>query len=149
MLNANFRDMLNALNDAGAEYLIVGAYAMAAHGCPRATGDIDIWVRPERDNATAVWSALKAFGAPRSQISLDDFTTPNVVYQIGVAPHRIDFLTSIDGVDFGLAWDNRITINVDGISVYVLGVKELLKNKVATGRTKDLLDVEILNKLLE
>ena len=78
--------MLSALNDAGVDYLVVGAYAMAAHGCPRATGDIDFWVRPTEENAARVWRALIAFGAPTSQIALKDFSTPDLVFQFGVAP---------------------------------------------------------------
>lgn len=95
MLNSNFKDMLNALHEAGADYLLIGAYAMAAHGCPRATGDIDIWVRPTPDNATRVWGALQRFGAPLSRVTVADFHTPDVVYQIGLPPQRIDILTSL------------------------------------------------------
>ena len=84
MLNENFRDMLSAFGEAGADYLLVGAYAMAAHGCPRATADIDIWVRPTRDNARRVWAALQDFGAPLSKVTPEDFCTPEIVYQIGV-----------------------------------------------------------------
>lgn len=79
--------MLLALNDAGVEYLVVGAYALAAHGSPRATGDIDFWVRPDVENAKRVWSALVSFGAPTAEISIDDFSTPDLVYQIGLPPH--------------------------------------------------------------
>ncbi|MFC1759729.1 hypothetical protein ACFL2H_13340, partial [Planctomycetota bacterium] len=100
MLNPNFKDMLVALNDAKAEYLVVGAYAMAAHGCPRSTGDIDFWVRATPKNAERVWNALSAFGAPMDQISAGDLSTPNVVFQIGIAPQRIDVMTSVSGVDF-------------------------------------------------
>lgn len=80
MLNPNFKDMLVALNDAGAQYLVVGAYAMAAHGCPRATGDIDFWVRCTPGNAKLVWQALSVFGAPMSQISIEDLSTPEIVF---------------------------------------------------------------------
>ena len=89
MLNPNFRDILVALNDAKAEYLVVGAYAMAAHGCPRSTGDIDFWVRPTVENAARVWAALSSFGAPMEQLALEDFSTADVVFQIGIAPQRI------------------------------------------------------------
>ena len=96
-MNPDFRDMLSALCDEGAEFLLVGAYAMAAHGCPRATGDIDIWIRPSDDNAQRVWRALKRFKAPVRNLTIDDLKTPEIVFQIGVAPRRIDLLTSIDG----------------------------------------------------
>lgn len=144
MLNPDFKDMLSALIDAQAEFLIVGAYALAAHGYPRATGDLDIWVRPSVDNAKNVWSALQTFGAPVSKLKLEDFSTPEIVYQIGVAPHRIDILTSISGVSFDDAWANRIEIEMDGLSITVLGRHELINNKKATGRPKDLVDVDSL-----
>ena len=144
MLNPHFKDMLSALNDAGVDYLVVGAYAMAAHGCPRATGDIDLWVRSTPENARRVWQALLAFGAPTSQIIVDDFSTEGVVYQIGVAPHRVDILTSVTGVRFEEAWPSRMTVDLDELTVNVIGRDELLQNKLATGRPKDLLDADIL-----
>ena len=136
--------MLSALNDAGVDYLVVGAYAMAAHGCPRATGDIDFWVRPTEENAARVWRALIAFGAPTSQIALKDLSTPDLVFQFGVAPQRIDILTSVSGVDFDEAWPNRHSADLDGLAAPVIGSNDLLKNKLATGRPKDLLDADIL-----
>lgn len=139
--------MLNALNDAGAEYLVVGAHALAAYGPPRSTGDFDIWVRPTRENATRVWAALETFGAPRQRLTVDDFVAPNSVYQIGVAPNRIDILTSIDGVEFEDSWKNRKQIQINGIEVSVIGREELLKNKRATGRPKDLADVAWLEQM--
>lgn len=145
MLNPNFKDMLSALNEADADYLVVGAYAMAAHGCPRATGDIDLWVRPTKDNAIRVWDALGVFGAPTSQIAVDDFTVPDVVYQIGIAPQRIDILTSITGVEFEAAWNSRLIADLGGISVSVIGRDELLQNKLASGRPKDLIDAGLLS----
>ena len=141
MLNPDFRDMLSDLNDAGAEFLVVGAYALAAYGMPRATGDIDIWVRPTESNAQNVWAALEAFGAPRSGVSAADFAQQDVVFQIGVAPGRIDILTSITGVEFDAAWDAREQIEVDGINLFVLSREHLIRNKRATGRAKDLADV--------
>ena len=144
MLNPNFKDMLSALNEAGAEYLVVGAYAMAAHGCPRSTGDIDFWVRTTPQNAQRVWQALIVFGAPTSQISPEDFSTPDVVFQIGIAPQRIDILTKISGVEFDEAWPNRLTADLGGILANVIGRDELVQNKLASGRPKDLLDADIL-----
>ncbi len=144
MLNPNFKDMLSALNGAGAEYLVVGAYAMAAHGCPRSTGDIDIWVRPTAENAERVWQALTVFGAPVSQITVGDLATADLVLQIGVAPQRIDILTSISGVAFDDAWPNRLTVQLNGLTASVIGRQDLLQNKLASGRPKDLLDADIL-----
>jgi len=145
LLNTNFKDMLSALSEAGAEFLVVGAYAMAVHGCPRATGDIDLWVRPTAENAARVWNALRAFGAPTSQLKVEDFVTPDVVYQIGVAPNRIDLLTSISGVDFELAWSHKVSAKMGGLAVPVIGLAELLANKRASGRPKDLVDVDLLD----
>lgn len=140
-LNKDYKEMLSALNDAEAEYLIVGAYALAVHGNMRSTGDIDIWVRPTIDNAQKVWQALEAFKAPKKDISPNDFCDPDVVYQIGVVPFRIDFLTSIDGVNFEVAWENRVETTFDGIKIAAIGREELLANKRAAGRPKDLADV--------
>jgi hypothetical protein len=141
MLNRDFRDMLSELSAAKADYLIVGAYALAAHGLPRATGDLDIWVRPTRDNAERVLTAIERFGAPLEQISLEDLTTLGTVFQIGVAPRRIDVLTSIDAVQFDQAWANRIEAEIDGMRVPILSRQDFLTNKKALGRAKDLADV--------
>lgn len=149
MLNKNFKDMLCALNGASVEYLLVGAYAMAAHGCPRATGDIDVWVRPTPENAENVWEALTSFGAPMSQIAVQDFCTPDIVYQIGLPPQRIDLLTSISGVEFESAWESRHAVDLDGIPVPVIGLKDLYANKIASGREKDAADIALLRPLLE
>jgi len=97
-MNRDFAEMLNALSAEGAEVLVVGAYAVAGHGLPRATGDIDLWVRPTPENAARVWRALERFGAPRSRLTPASFTEPDIVYQIGLPPNRIDILTTIDGV---------------------------------------------------
>lgn len=136
--------MLSTLNDAGVDYLVVGAFALSAHGNTRATIDIDILVRPTLENAKRVWNALNSYGAPRSQISVEDFVDLDTVFQIGVAPRRIDLLTSISGVDFDAAWAGRKITNMDGIEFAVLGRDELLTNKLASGRPKDLLDAEWL-----
>ncbi len=138
--------MLNALNDAGVEYLIVGAYALAAHGNVRATGDIDIWVRPTAINAERVWQALGAFRAPRHNLKPGDFCDPDVVYQIGVAPCRIDLLTAIDGVSFEDAWKNRKETDLTGIKLAVIGREDLIVNKKASGRPKDIADAAWLEE---
>jgi predicted nucleotidyltransferase len=148
MLNENFRDMLLALSDEGVEYLLIGAYALAAHGSPRATGDIDFWVRADAENANRVWSALHKFGAPTSQIVVGDFATADVVFQIGLPPQRIDILTSISGVEFADAWKSRMVVEIDGISVPVIGLRELLINKSSSGREKDLADIPTIKRLL-
>ena len=141
MLNPDFRDMLSALSARQAEFLLVGAYALAGHGLPRATGDIDIWIRPTRENATRVWEALMAFGAPLETLTLEDLTMPGVFFQIGIPPRRIDILTAIDGVEFDEAWEGRLDCAIDGIELSVLGREALIRNKRAAGRPKDLADL--------
>jgi hypothetical protein len=138
--------MLSALNDSGADYLVVGAHAVGHYCMPRATGDFDIWVRPTKENAQRVWLALEKFKAPRRKITVDDLHTPDNIYQIGVAPNRIDILTSITGVDFNEAWQNRTNHQIGGIPTAIIGREELLKNKRATGRPKDLADVAWLEQ---
>jgi len=140
MLNPDFRDMLSALCAENAEFLLVGAYAMAAHGYPRATGDMDIWIRPSDENAERVWRALKRFKAPMRNLNLEDLKIPDVVFQIGIAPRRIDLLTSIDGVDFDDAWPRRKMIDIDGQQLAIIGREDLLHNKKACRRSKDQAD---------
>ncbi len=141
MLNPDFRDILSAFNAERVEYLLVGAYALAAHGLPRAPGDIDLWIRPSAENADGVWHALERFGAPLDQLSVADLTTPDIVVQIGVSPRRIDVLTSIDGVEFDAAWPERVLVRVDELEVPVISRRHLVANKRATGRPQDLADV--------
>jgi hypothetical protein len=138
--------MLSALNDSGADYLIVGAYALATYGTARATGDIDIWARPTKENADRVWMALERFGAPRRNLTREDLHAPDNVFQIGIAPNRIDILTSITGVEFDEAWQHRKQTQINGISVSVIGREHLLKNKRAIGRPKDLADAAWLEE---
>jgi hypothetical protein len=105
---------------------------------------MDLWIRATHDNALRVWNALKRFGAPTSRLSIADLTLPDIVFQIGLPPRRIDLLTSITGLTFDKAWPNRLHIDVDGLRVPVLGRSDLITNKRATARTKDLADVEVL-----
>ena len=148
LLHRDFADLLTALANAGAEYVVVGAYAMAFHGVPRATGDLDVLVRPTPDNAERVWRALDAFGAPLEATGLTaaDLATPGTIYQMGLPPRRIDLLTSISGVSFDEVWSTHVELVIEGAVVPVIGRDALLRNKRATGRAKDLADVEILEK---
>ena len=144
MLNPDYRDMLSALSEAGVEHMVVGAYALAFHGLPRATGDIDIWVRCSPENAQRVLGALAAFGAPLAGVTAADLEAPGTVLQIGVAPRRIDLLTSIDGVEWE---DGAMAIEyatIEALRIPIIGKAHLIQNKLATGRPKDLLDVEAL-----
>ena len=145
-MNPDFVEMLSALSAAKADYLVVGAHALAAHGVVRATGDLDIWVRATSENSERVWSALASFGAPLDRITKQELTNDDVVYQIGVAPNRIDILTSISGVDFQKAWQNRLVISLVGLQVPVLGNEDLIVNKRKAGRPQDLADVAALEK---
>ncbi len=144
LLNPDYSDMLSAFSAEGVEYLVVGAYALATHAVPRATGDIDLWVRPTPANAQKVMAALRQFGAPLGELTEADLSTPGLMFQIGVAPRRIDILTAIDGVTFEEAWAGRFNVDMGTQSVPIIGRRELIKNKRATGRTKDLADVELL-----
>lgn len=139
-MNRDFFDMLSALSGEGVEYLVVGAYALAAHGLPRATGDLDVWVRPTVDNAERVLRALRSFGAPLLDLTRDDLLRPDTVFQIGVAPTRIDLLTGVSGLTFDEAWPSRISVTLEGLPVPVIGFDELLRNKEASGRPQDLAD---------
>lgn len=141
MLNPDFSDMLSALSEEGAEFLLVGAYALAAHGVPRATGDMDILVRPTPANAERIWKALIRFGAPLADLSVDDFTVLGRVVQIGVEPCRIDLLTAITGVTFDEAWGDRVVVEVSGLRIPVLSRAHLVQNKRQTGRPQDRADV--------
>jgi hypothetical protein len=147
MLNPDFRDMLSAFDEEGVEFLVVGAYAMAAHGVPRATGDLDLWVRPSDENAARLIRALRRFGAPMDDITADDFTRPDLVFQIGIEPNRIDLLTTIDRLEFDEAWKNRVTAEVGAVALPVLNLPDLIRNKEAVGRLRDLADVEDLRRL--
>jgi len=120
---------------------------MAAHGCVRATGDIDIFVQPTPENAEAVFASLVDFGAPLSGVTEVDFRTPGTVYQIGVPPNRIDILTDIDGLTFEEA--GRVHVEIDGLTVPFLDLLSLKRNKASTGRTKDKLDLELLKEFEE
>ena len=147
-MNPDFLDLLAALVRAEARFLVVGAHAMAAHGVPRATGDLDVWVQANPENAARVWDALIEFGAPVRALGLSkaDLMAPGVVFQMGEPPVRIDLLTSITGVDFDDAWSTRSVHRVGTLHVPFLGRTALLDNKRATGRSKDLADVEILER---
>jgi hypothetical protein len=147
-MNPDFLDLLRALLDADARFLIVGAYAVGIHGRPRATKDLDVWVEASDDNAPRVIEALTAFGAPLMGLTLDDLRSPGVGLQIGVEPGRIDVLTAISGVGFHEAWPDRVEASFgDGVRCWVIGLEHLLRNKRAAGRPQDLADIAALERL--
>lgn len=141
-MNQDFVDLLRAFVACDVRFLIVGAYALALHGRPRATGDLDVWVDPTPANAPRVVRALATFGAPMADISEDDFSRPGVVYQLGVAPGRIDILTALTGITFEEAWPERVREEMGEVAVDFIGREAFIRNKRATGRAKDLGDIE-------
>jgi predicted nucleotidyltransferase len=147
MLNKDYKDMLRALSDEKARFLLVGAYAMAAHGYLRATMDMDIWVMPSALNADAVLKALENFGAPLENLSKEDLQESDTIFQIGVAPRRIDIITGVSGLQFEETFERSQPIDIDGLEIRVPSIKDLIRNKKASGRTKDIADVEALESL--
>ena len=145
-MNPDFRDLLAAFNARGVEFLIVGAHALAAHGLIRATKDLDVWVRPEPENAKRVLAALADFGAPLHDLSVADLSRPGLIFQIGVEPIRIDVLTAIDAVTFSDAWAARVLARFADQDAAVLSREQLLINKRAAGRDQDLLDIKWLER---
>lgn len=145
-VNPDFRDLFAALNAAGAEYLLVGGYALAVHAAPRFTKDLDVWVNPTPENAARVHEALRRFGAPLGELRIDDLSSLGVVFQLGVPPNRIDVLTAIDGVSFPEAWPERLDTAYGEQRVSVISRRHLVMNKRATGRAQDLLDAEVLER---
>ena len=144
--NRDFSDLFSALNDAAVEYLLVGGYALAFHDAPRFTGDVDVWVNATGENARRVLDALRAFGAPVSELSVEELGRPGLVVQIGVVPNRVDVLTSIDGVSFEEAWPRRVAGEYGGHRIHVISKDDLIRNKLATGREQDALDVQRLRR---
>ena len=150
MLNEDYRDMrdmLHALSDDKVKFLLVGAYALAAHGYPRATMDIDIWVMPSPQNADAVLRALRRFGAPLHNLTKEDLQKDGTIFQIGVAPRRIDIITTATGLQFEETYERSLSVNIEGIEVHIPSIDDLIRNKRALGRTKDLADAEALEYL--
>jgi hypothetical protein len=145
-MSPDFLDIIRALIDADARFIIVGAYAVNVYVDPRATGDLDIWVEPSQKNAGKVLRALKDFGAPVTDLSESDFAKPGVTFQIGIAPLRIDILTEISGVHFEEAWLDRTMHSFGSFAIPFLGKRTLIKNKRITRRPKDLADLDALEK---
>lgn len=147
-MNRDFQDVLAEFLKAGVKFLVVGAHALAVHGVPRATGDLDLWIESEPENADLAWDALVAFGAPveTMKVTRADLRRPDTVVQIGLPPSRIDVLTSITGVEFQDAWEARVTRTVGGLEVPFIDRATLIRNKRATGRLRDLADLEALGE---
>lgn len=148
-LNEDFTDLLREMSNHNVQFLLIGAHAMAAHGVPRATGDIDIFFASDNANLASLVSALRAFGAPIDShgVTMESLAVPGTIYQIGLPPRRIDLLNRIDGVSFAEAWESRIVINLSDIQIPVIGIDALKRNKLSTGREKDKLDVKLIDQI--
>ena len=144
MLNQDFKEFIGSLNDNGVRYLVVGGYAVALHGYPRYTKDIDIWVEMTSANGSKILKALTQFGFGSLGVKESDFTVPNQMLQLGHPPGHIDILTTLPGVEFSECYAARTTVKVDGVPVSFIDLENLRKNKKATGRHQDLADLENL-----
>jgi predicted nucleotidyltransferase len=143
-INSDFKDLLRDLNAAGVRYLIVGGYAVMVYAEPRYTKDLDVWIEPAEANAQRLFAALAQFGAPTQDIRPGDFTEPEVFFQIGVEPVRIDIMTSVPGLDFAASWERKAIVDFGGESAPVLCREDVVKSKKAAGRTRDRQDVRRL-----
>jgi hypothetical protein len=143
LVNEDYRDILVALVKQEARFLVVGAHALAVHGYPRATVDLDLWIETTAENARRVWRALAEFGAPLADLGIQeaDLLRPDTVAQFGLAPNRIDILTGVSGLSFERAWANRIQATLEGVEVPVLSLADLRENKRAAGRDRDRADL--------
>ena len=145
MFSQDFREFIELLIKNKAEYLIVGGYAVGIHGHPRYTGDLDIWLNPTPKNAEQILKSVNEFGFSSFKLTQEDFTKPGNVIQLGYPPLRIDILTDIDGVDFKTCFQNKVIYNEDDTTVFFISKDDLIKNKKASGRHKDLGDIEQLS----
>ena len=143
-MNADYIDMLKCLNKAGVDYILVGGWAVNIYGYIRATVDLDIWILADAGNAKKVYSAVAEFGAPVSEMKPEDFAEYGMIFQIGVAPCRVDIISKISGVSYADAVTRAVPKTIDGIPVRIISLEDLIANKKASGRAKDLADVEVL-----
>lgn len=147
-MNPDFEDFLRALTNASARFMVAGAHALALHGVPRATGDLDIWIDPSVENADRVWKALSEFGAPMESLGITrgDLIKPDMVIQLGLPPRRIDLLTGLSGITFEDAWADRVQHDMGSIQIPFIGRTALVVNKRQTGRLKDRADLEAMGE---
>ena len=144
MFNRDFREFIESLNKHNVRYLLIGGYAVALHGHPRYTKDLDIWIWMEDTNAANLLNALKEFGFSSISLVVEDFLKPDQIIQLGFPPNRIDLMTSPKGVEFDTCYASREEIEIEGLKVNLIDLKNLIKNKKATGRHQDLADLENL-----
>ena len=144
MISKDFKEFIALLNSHQVKYLVVGGYALAFHGHPRYTKDLDVWILVDPINAHNVIEALKDFGFASLGLNEKDFLTPNTVVQLGQLPHRIDILTTATGIEFANCYPHKQEVVIDGVSISFIDLENLKRNKRATGRHQDLADVEKL-----
>ena len=147
MLDKDLRELLALFNTTGVEFLVVGGHAVAFHGRPRLTDDLDLFVRPDLTNGERIVQALQQFGFGSLELTPADFLADDRVIQLGRAPNRVDLLTRLYGVDFSDAWGRRVAARLDDAQVWIISREDLIKNKRETGRMQDLADVEFLERL--
>ena len=146
-LAKDFEDFVELLNQHHVAYMIVGGYALAFHGKPRHTGDLDIWIQNSDDNAEKLVNVIKKFGLGSLGLTKADFLQDGYVTQIGYPPLRIDILNSIDGVNFDDAFQNKLLINIDGLDINYIGLRDFIDNKIASGRSQDIVDLKEIKKI--
>ena len=146
-LDKDLLELLELFRSNGVEFLVVGGHAVAFHGYPRLTEDLDLFVRPDLANGHRIVAALQEFGFGALDITPADFQADDRVIQLGRAPNRVDLLTRLYGVDFAAAWERRIAADLDGVPVWIISRADLIRNKRATGRTQDMADAERLEQL--
>lgn len=144
MLNQDFKEFIQLLNDNQVKYLVIGGYAVAVHGHPRYTKDIDIWIEISEENAQKLVTALTQFGFESLDLTSEDFQTPHQIIQLGYPPNRIDLITNPDGIDFQTCYDSKIEVTLNDVPVKFINLDNLKKNKLASGRLQDLADLEKL-----
>jgi Nucleotidyl transferase of unknown function (DUF2204) len=142
--SSHFKELLRKLNGHQVRYLIVGAYAVMKYTEPRYTKDLDIWIEPTPENADRVFRSLAEFGAPMAEVTTEDFTNVDLVFQIGVAPHRIDILMAVKGLDFSTAWNRRVEAAFEDVPITLVCKEDLLVSKEAAGRPQDKIDAALL-----
>ncbi len=145
--NPDFKDLLRELSEAKAKFIIIGAHAVMFYTAPRYTKDLDIWIEANRANAARVYEALRKFGAPLMDLTVEDLANPETIFQIGIEPNRIDILTHAKGLEFEKAWSHSEKSTYDGVPVQILGKADLITNKKIVGRDQDLLDLKNLQKI--
>jgi len=146
MLSKDFREFIALLNAAEVRYLVVGGYAVAVHGYPRYTKDLDIWIECSQKNADSLMKALDQFGFGALGLRVEEFLEKDQIVQLGYPPNRIDLLTSLTGISFNDCYEARMTVRIEGLKIDFIDIDNLRKNKTATGRTQDLADLEQLTE---